>query len=334
MNIALVRLSSLGDIILCMASLQMIRRAYPDCRITWITDRRFSAILDNQVDISQLVAVDVKSMKKRFSLKHLVAEYRQLATSGPFDTVIDLHGMIKSAIVGSLSGGDQYGFARACRKESLAGLWYKDAFEISNGLPAMSRYLNLVAKTLSIDYSPDDFCPPKPFLFWQKADESVTEPYLNTKLATIVFVPGTSAPYKNYPPERFAALADLLRSNILVCHGNDEEYRAGLAIAERSEYVTVLPRLSIGELKALIGRATLVIGGDSGPTHIALGCGVPSITLFGATPVCFPPSRRNRVLVTDTIPNLVKPDSTDYSVATISEQEIFCCASELLSGKS
>lgn len=332
MNIALVRLSSLGDIILCMATLQMIRRAYPDCRITWITDQRFRAILEDQPDIDQLVAVDVKSLKKNFNMRCLREEYCQLAMSGPFDKIIDLHGMIKSAVVGALSGGDQYGFARACRKEALAGLWYKDSFEIPNVLPAMVRYLDLVAKALLIDYVPRDFCPPQPFLFWKEADRCAIKPYLNPKLATIVFVPGTSAPYKNYPPERFAALADLLRANILVCHGNDEEYRAALAIAEQSARVTVLPRLSIAELKGLIGCANLVIGGDSGPTHIALGCGVPSITLFGATPVCFPPNNRNRVIVTDTIPNLVKPDVTDYSVTTISEQEIFACATDLLSG--
>lgn len=334
MKLAFVRLSSLGDIILCMASLQLVRRAYPDCRITWITDRRFGAILEDQPDIDRLVTVDLKSIKKRPGIGRLMEGYRLLDESGPFDAVIDLHGMIKSALAGALAGGDQYGFARRSRKEALAGLWYKEAYTIPTALPAMVRYLNLAAAALSIEYSAEAFCPPKPFLFWKKEDEAVTDPYLTTDPPTVVFVPGTSAPYKNYPPKRFAVLADLLQVNILICHGNDQEYRAALAVAERSNRVTVLPRLSIGELKALIGRVALVIGGDSGPTHIALGCGVPSITLFGATPVCFPPNNRNRVIVTDTIPNPVKPDVTDYSVTTISEQEIFAIANDLLSGSA
>ena len=334
MKIALVRLSSLGDIVLCMASLQVIRQAFPDCRITWVTDQRFTGLLDCQPDVEQVVSLDLKGMKKCPSWSSLVSQFQVLRSAGPFDHVIDLHGMIKSAVVGSMLGGDQYGFARLCRKESLAGFWYKNAYNIPYDLPATVRYILLVCRALGIACSPAEAAayPQRPYLHWQKHDEAVLESYLSDQIKNVLIVPGTSAPNKNYPPERFAAVANLLKMNVLVCHGNDAEYAAAMMIAEHSSHVKILPRLSLGELKAMVGRLDLVIGGDSGPTHLALASGVPSITLFGATPVCFTPSKRNRVFKTATVPNLLKPDPHDFSVAEIPAEQIAGVAVELLSG--
>lgn len=334
MKIALVRLSSLGDIVLCMAALQVIRQAFPDCRITWVTDQRFAGLLDCQPDVEQVIALDLKGIKKRPSWSALVAQFQALRSAGPFDRVIDLHGMIKSAVVGSLLGGRQDGFARSCRKESLAGLWYREAYSIPYDLPATVRYTLLVCRALGIACSPAEAAayPQRPYMHWQKCDEAVLEPYLSDQAKNVLIVPGTSAPNKNYPPEQFAAVANLLKLNLLVCHGNDAEYAAALTIAGHAPHVRVLPRLRLGELKALAGRMDLVIGGDSGPTHLALASGVPSITLFGATPVCFTPGLRNRVIKTATVPNLLKPDPHDLSVAEIPAGQIADLAAELLAG--
>jgi len=64
MKIAFVRLTSLGDIILAMASLQVVRRRLPGCHITWVAERRFADILDHNPDIQQIIRVDLKDMKK------------------------------------------------------------------------------------------------------------------------------------------------------------------------------------------------------------------------------------------------------------------------------
>lgn len=333
MKIAIVRLSSLGDIILCMVALQVIRHAIPDCRITWVTDQRFADLLDCQPDIEQVISLDLKGMKKRPSWSGLLNQYVALRAAGPFDRVIDLHGMIKSAVVSSLLGVRCYGFARSCRKESLAGLSYTDAYVIPYELPAAARYVQLVCKALGIACSPEDAAlyPKSPYMYWHKSDEAVLKPYLGDQAKNVLIVPGTSAPNKTYPPERFAAVANLLKDNLLVCHGNDAEYASALEIAAIAPHVRVLPRLKLGELKALVGCMDLVIGGDSGPTHLALASGVPSITLFGATPVCFTPSLRNKVVKTLTVPNLLKPNPNDFSVADIPAGQIAGLAVELLS---
>lgn len=331
MKIAIVRLTSLGDIILAMASLQVIRQYLPDCHITWFADRRFADILDHQPDIQQVVRVDLKALKRRKPLTTALSdEYRRLTSFGVFDTVIDLHGMIKSAVIAAILGGKRYGFNRSSRKELLAGLFYHKAFPVALDQPAACRYALLAARSLGLNFKATDLAPPQPYLFWGADDTVITDSYFSPKLRNILFVPGTSAAYKNYPPERFVRLANLLGENILVCHGNQNELDIANKMAEQASNIRVLPQLTLNQLKAAVGRADLVIGGDSGPTHIAWGCGVPSITLFGATPVCICQTEQNRVITTLSPINPAKPDTSNFSVSTIDEQDVVKLARQLL----
>jgi heptosyltransferase-1 len=313
-----------------MASLQMIRRLLPECHITWITDRRFAAVLEHQPDIQQIVSLDLKGLKKKPSWSKFCHEYRQLRECGEFDMVIDLHGMIKSAVVAAVAGGTRCGFAGPSLKEPLAGLLYQRSANIPLELPAVSRCSTLIARSLGFSPLETTFTSIKPFLGWDEGDRGITDSYFDGGLRTTLIVPETSAPNKNYPPERYAQLASLIDGPVLVCHGNDRELAAAQAIAELSANARVLPRLTINQLKAAIGRCNLVIGGDSGPTHMAWASGVPSITLFGATPVCFDSTERNLVIKSNSTVNLVKPDPNDLSVREITVEEIALLASRLL----
>jgi heptosyltransferase-1 len=330
MRIALVRLSSLGDIILCLASLQMIRHHLPNCHITWITDRRFAAVLEHQSDIQQIVALDLKGLKINPSWSVLCGEFRRLRDSGDFDMVIDLHGMIKSAVVTAIAGGTRCGFAGPALKEPLAGWLYQQSAVIPLELPAVSRYRSLVARCLGFPLPAATARDIMPFLGWSDQDRIITDNYFDNRHRTTLIVPETSAPNKNYPPEQYAQLASLLGGPVLVCHGNDRELAAAQLISDQAANVRVLPRLSINQLKAAIGRSDLVIGGDSGPAHMAWASGVPSITLFGATPVCFSPTERNLVIKSSSLVNLNKPDINDNSVRDIPVEEIAGLATRLL----
>jgi heptosyltransferase-1 len=330
MKIAFVRLTSLGDIILAMAVLQVVRRRLPECHITWVAERRFADILDHNPDIRQIIRVDLKDLKRKKSLSALRAEYRSLASCGGFDVVIDLHGMVKSAVVAACLGGVRYGFARQMRKEPLAGLFYNYPVQVPLDLPAVCRYATLATQSLGLDFREDELCPPKPYLFWGAGDSAATDEYFAAGKRNILLVPATSASYKNYPPEKIARIANSLQENIMICHGNQQEFLAASLIAERASNVRVLPRLNLNQLKAAVGRCDLVIGGDSGPTHIAWASGIPSLTLFGATPVCICPTDRNWVIKTPSRVNLRKHDATDRSVADIPEDVIVGQARELL----
>lgn len=330
MKIAIIRLSSLGDIILGMPVLQIIRKHLPDCSITWVADKRFADILDHQPDLQNVVKLDLKGLKKQKSFSRLREEYGSLASIGPFDAVIDLHGMLKSAIAAVIIGGPRHGFDRRMIKEPLAGLLYHQTVAVPMELPAARRYAQLGEESLGLTFQPEELLQLQPFLFWEDADRRASEQYFSNESRNIILVPETSAPYKNYPPEKFIRLAKCLGENILICHGNDQEYKTACCIAEQAGNVRVLPRLDLNQLKAAISRADLVIGGDSGPTHIAWGCGVPSIILFGATPVCILPTSKNLVIKSATLPHLHRHDSSDLSIQAIPVEDVVALAEGLL----
>jgi heptosyltransferase-1 len=330
MRIAIVRLSSLGDIIFGMASLQLIRRRFPDCAITWVTDSRFGDVLDHCPDLERVVKVDLKKLKGDFTIAGLRAQLAKLSGLGPFDLTIDLHGMLKSALVAWRVGGERSGFHRSVVKEQLASFFYRRSIAVPFSEPAVNRYALLVAGSLGFTLDPAELAAKSPFLGHLPADEAATKGFLRQDKKNIIIVPGTSLACKNYPREKFVTVANLLRENILVCHGSAAELATASYLADQSPYVTPLPRLDLNQLKAVVSQADLVIGGDTGPTHMAWAYNVPSLALFGATPPPYAPTARHRVLTSGRAVNLVKPDNTDFSVGLIPEAAIARQAEELL----
>ena len=162
-----------------------------------------------------------------------------------------------------------------------------------------------------------------PYLFYGPNDAEASSQYFDGTRKNVVLVPGTSLGAKNYPADRFVTVCDALKENILVCHGNDQELETARYIAERCKSVTVLPRLTLNQLKAAVSRADLVIGGDTGPTHIAWANNVPVIALFGPTPVCTFASPISRIVV--------PPGGVGRPMHEIDEAVILRHAEELLS---
>jgi heptosyltransferase-1 len=280
-----------------MACLQIIRRRFPGCSITWFADRKFADILDYNPDLAGIVKVDLKGLKKSFSFGKLAHEYRQVAGQREFDLAIDLHGMLKSALIARKVGRVTCGFHRSVAKEPLTSLLYDKTFAPDAGLKPAYRYVTLAAQALGIQVEEQELLDRQPYLFFSPEDARATADFFAGNRKNIILVPGTSLDEKTYPVDKFVTIADSLRENILVCHGNDQELRAATYIAERSSCVTVLPRMDLNQLKAAISRADLVIGGDTGPTHIAWANNVPSITLFGPTPPCISATAVNRIVV-------------------------------------
>ena len=202
MKIAIVRLSSLGDIILGMASLQFIRRHLPDCRITWIADSRFADILDHQKDIGQIIKIELKGMKKEKSLSSLFMEYHQLRSAGPFDAVIDLHGMIKSAVTAKILGKNTCGFDKGVIKEPLGCLFYRHTYEVPLDMPAACRYASLAMQSLGLPFREPDMSVIQPFLFARDDDFLIAKEYFSSERRNIIIVPETSAANKNYKTPR------------------------------------------------------------------------------------------------------------------------------------
>ena len=102
-------------------------------------------------------------------------------------------------------------------------------------------------------------------------------------------------------------------------------------MSTQSGNIKVMPKLDLNSLKALIAKADLLIGNDTGPTHIAWALNRPSITIFGPTPIRMAyQTDINKVVKSTSIVNPFKLDRQDYSIKDIDENEIIELAKALL----
>jgi len=333
MKLALVRLSSLGDIIFCMAALQIIKRNRPDISVTWFADKKFADILDYNPDLEHVVKIELKDLKRDFSFSGLKREYSNLLEWGRFDVVIDMHGMLKSAVISRLVGGRIYGFHKNTAKEPLTSLLYGTALDIPLEINTVYRYASLVAQALDIPLTEEELVYKQPFLFYGDSDAAYTAEYFCEDQKNIILVVGSTWESRNYPKDKFVSIANSLQGNILICYGNDTEFQTAQYIAERSSFVRILPKMNLNQLKAAISQADLVIGGDTGPTHIAWANNVPCIVIFGPTPAHrIYPNATCRILKSSSVVDDRKLDRNDFSIREISELQVIELAVELLSG--
>jgi len=331
-NIAIVRLSSLGDIIFAMASLQLIRKRFSDASITWVADSRFADILDHNPDIKNIVKLDLKGLKRDFSAARLTHELAKLSHPGAFDLVIDMHGMLKAAVIAWRLGGPRVGFHWSTAKEPLTSLFYGKRCRVPAEVAGVRRFAALAGFALNFSPVESELSEHAPFLFYAPEDLKSVSGLLSKETRNVVMVAGTSIAYKDYPASLMAKVAQGLDAQVLVCHGNERERISAEQIVSLAPNVKVLPKLTLNQLKALISQADLVIGGDTGPTHIAWAMNIPSITLFGATPSdCIVPTACNRVITSGSRINHSRPDPNDLSIQTIPADEIIRVAGELLS---
>lgn len=331
MRIALIRLTSLGDIILCMASLQIIKRYLPVYSITWIADSKFADILDYQPHLQNVVKLDLKGLKNRFSFGRTRCVLEKITHLGKFDLAIDLHGLLKSSIITRVAAKNCCGFVAKQLKEPLAGCLYKTRYEIPLNMPVVWRYVTLTARSLGFSFSEEELIQKDPYLYYSDADTSLTKHFFDRKKRNIILIPETSMPYKNYPKDKYANIANLLGENILITWGNAAERATAEYIADKSSFITLLPPLNLNQLKATISQADLVIGGDTGPSHIAWANNIPSITLFGATAAnCIYATTRNKLITPRARSKAMGVDKSDLSISEIPERVVLEAAEELL----
>lgn len=330
MKIAIVKLSALGDIVHTMAVLQFIKKYRPEVAIDWFVDADFKAVLDHNPDISNIHIVRLKKAKQNKSVVLLVKALRQLRKLAEYDLVIDCQGLIKSALVAKFIPSKRtIGFGRESLREKLAVRFYTETYSIDYGENIIKRNVFLVASALEVAISDTDIQNKQPFLF---ASDDTENDWIKTAKPTMVIVPGASFAAKIYPASRYAQLVNQLGVNAIVIWGNDSEKNSAKAIQALSGKVQIAPALTLNELKILLSKADLVVGGDTGPTHMAWALNRPSITIFGATPGYRNTlaTHINQVIESDSVVNPYKIDRNDCSIETIEVAAVVNIAKRLL----
>ncbi len=326
MKICIVKLSAMGDIIHAMVALQFIKKKMPNTQIDWVVESGFKGVLENNPHIENILPINLKSIKKKKS--NIFKEYKILKnySKNNYDIVIDAQGLLKSAIVSRIIGAKVIaGFDKESIREGIASFFYNKKVHIAYDANTIDRNATVICEPLGIKITSEKIINKEKFLFSASHVENLPDIFN-------LFVIGSTWESRNYPKEKFVEIADALKTQTFIVWGSEEEHQKALWMEEQSEFLHVLPRGSLDELKYVISKCSLLIGNDTGPTHMAWGLNIPSITIFGPTPtnrVCVTPI--NRVVKSNSIVNHYKLNKNDFSISEIEADEIIKIAKDLLS---
>ncbi len=324
-HIAIVRLSALGDIVNSAVVLQFIHKVYPNVKIDWITEEMFSSVLENHPLINKLYTINLKRIKKEKSFALLKETLKTLKSTPEYDLIIDMQGLIKSAIVSTFLGKKRHGFDKNSTRESLAALFYNSTSKIAYEENVVKRNCFVVSDALNFEINQE--------MLLQK--EAIF-PHLKTfdlekKKKHIAFVIGASWESKIFPKELVAQTCKELDGECHIIWGSQKEKESAMWICEHTPNATLAPKLSLHELISFISEMDLLIGNDTGPTHMAWAQNIPSITLFGPTTTrMIYETPQNIGIKSPSVVDILKINKNDFSIKEIDYHEVVQKAKGLL----
>jgi len=290
MRILIVKLGSIGDIVHTLPSLAVMRRAIPEAEISWVVEQRTSEILRDNPLLDRLIEIDTKALRRGLmSGETLRAPRRQLRLlrASAFDLALDFQGLIKSAMVARLSGARRvYGFGREALREPASRLLLNQTVNIPKGVHVIRKNLTLVEAALGIVVPEDDTDLEFPIAL-DESHQSEAARAVGPDEPYAILNPGGGWPTKLWSAEKFGALADELWNHFglfsLVTTGPGEQHLADRALSSSNSGKARAVSLSLKGFCALAKNAQVYVGGETGPTHLAIAMRTPVVGLLGPT---------------------------------------------------
>ena len=291
MRLLIVKLGSIGDIVHTLPALAAIRQAIPDAEISWVVERRAAEILRDNPILDRLIEVDTKALRRGLvsgeTLRAPRQQLRQLRASA-FELALDFQGLLKSASIARLSGARRvFGFSSKYLREPASRILLSKSIPISKTLHVIRKNLALAggALRISVPENADDMEFPIAADPGHKAEARSAELLTNGSYA--ILNPGGGWPTKLWSTERFGRLADELWSHhglhSLVTYGPGEAQLTETVLQSSQSGKAHAVSLSLKGFYELAKRAQVYVGGDTGPTHLAIAAGAPIVGLFGPT---------------------------------------------------
>jgi heptosyltransferase I len=281
-RILITRLSALGDCILTLPLACALRDRFPESLLVWAVEPLAASLLSRHAAIDRLMIVP----KGWLSSPHCIRSMRDKLLSLRLDWAVDPQSLTKSCMLGWLSGARRrIGFARPQGRELAP--WInsetveRGATHIVDGMLRLLEPLGIMAPSVRFDLqAPADA-------------ESAVERFLCEAWLTggyAVINSAASWPSKQWPADRLGRVARHLGEHhelpsVITWAGEREGRVAQEIVAKAGGHALQAPATSLPQLVALMRRARLVIGSDTGPLHLAAAVGTPCVGLYGPTRV-------------------------------------------------
>jgi heptosyltransferase I len=323
---AVVRLGSLGDIVHTFPAVAGLRESFPSADIVWLTHPRWVELVTSSGLATEIWPVDSRDLS---SVYEVIKKIR----SRKWDAALDYQGLWKSAFLPFFGGvPKRVGFSSATIREFGVPILYTDAVKCrtthiadQNGELTLRAGAKKPVGQVVLNVSNEDE---------QRVRADLAKEGLSRY---VVLSPGGGWRSKCWPAERFGALCQQIHRQIdlqcVINYGPGEESLAREVQVASGNAKPVSYDGELGTLQALLRGARCIVGGDTGPLHLAIALGTPAVAVFGPTdPVRngpYPPGEtvlRSPVAVT----SHRRSNSTDPSLLEISVDAVFAAVKQRL----
>ncbi len=277
-NILLIRLKVIGDVVLTLPAVHLIRENFPHAKITYLTSRENQALLRGFRDVDEIIILDREKLRGGNPLK-MAGEFLGLLyrlRAGRFSLVLDFQGYGETAWMTRLTGaaqrGSSYHHPRRQWAYNLVPAGMKTLHAVESHLDLLRR-ANLRTGKIRNEFSlpPDALSAARGFF---------AERNLDPARPTLFIQALTSGAHKNWPMENYLAVARHWRARgIQIIFGGGQEDRTALQSAAAEKFcVAAGVRLLV--TAGLVQLSTLVLGGDTGVMHLAVAQGKRVVMLM------------------------------------------------------
>ncbi|NCS64988.1 MAG: lipopolysaccharide heptosyltransferase I [Hydrogenophilales bacterium CG03_land_8_20_14_0_80_62_28] len=282
MRILVVKTTSLGDLVHMLPALTEAATALPGLRADWVAEEGFAAVPALHPAVDRVIPVALRRWRKSplsGAVRRQWGEFITSLRSENYDLVLDSQGLLKSALLAVLAHGPRAGLDFASAREPLASLVYRYRYSVRPELHAITRNRLLTAQALGYAMAAE------------AAFSYGVVPLAAGALALpdrfVLALHGTARPEKEYPEAAWRELIGRVTATgmpVLLPWGNEREQARAERLAAASPGARVLPRLNLAAMTAVLGRASVVAGVDTGLMHLAAAFRKPGIGLYPATP--------------------------------------------------
>lgn len=282
-KILIVRTSSLGDLVHMLPAMSDIVRHVPGAQIDWIVEDSFIEIPGWHAGIHDVIPVAHRRWRKSWwspQTRLARAALRKTLGERHYDIVLDMQGLMKSVWLVRQTNGRRHGLDRRSAREPLASFFYDVKHTVEFWQPAVTRQRQLASLALGYNYD-----GPPDFGLGRITDSAVIEDYA-------VIMPSASRDDKLWPEEDWQVVFSHLNKRGLalkLLSGTPEETARAEKLIAGNPDAQVLPRMNLTDIAHVLARASVMVGLDSGLTHLSAGLGRPTIGIYRAsTPVRTP----------------------------------------------
>jgi heptosyltransferase-1 len=274
-EILFVKTSSLGDVIHHMPAVTDARLHRPGDRITWVVEELYVPLVRLHPGVDDIIPVAARRWRKTL---HRIETWREIENflgrmrAHDYDVIVDAQGLVRSALVARAAHGPHHGYGRGSVREALASCFYDVRHRVSRDKHAIERNRELTA--LSLGYTVDGDI--------DYGLRSASQAAPQRRYALLLH--GSARPEKEWPVERWVSVGRALAEegvDTLLLWGNAEERARSERLARAiGNAASVADRRPLDEVAALVANAAIVIGLDTGLTHLAAAFRVPLVSIF------------------------------------------------------